>query len=250
MLLLRNTAYAAMLLGSAYGFQQASAQHYDVVENPAVKPKVVFAPQPEYPPQAEQRNLNGECLVSFVVDTKGRAQDMKTVRCTDPVFAATSLKSVGQYQFKPARDKNGNQVAAKVLMSVRFGIESAAPIAIPVRYAFASPSGTTSTTADADGIYGLTKALTPPRLLRYVDKGYGAEAFGFEGRSSCDVELTIAADGKARNVTEVHCEHESMVKAATESLLHSEYASGANQGVTVAIRVRIHLEYGDFPSTH
>ncbi len=57
-------------------------------------PTPVVSPAAQFPEEARRRRLNGICLVTTTVDTKGMPQEIKAVRCTDSIFVSKSVEAV------------------------------------------------------------------------------------------------------------------------------------------------------------
>jgi hypothetical protein len=211
-------------------------------------PKAIHQPEAEYSPEAREKQIDGKCLISMIVDTQGMPQKVHVVRCSDPTFSQPSLTSTSQYRFKPALTADGNAVAVVIPIEVNFRIDGAREIVDPIRSGFSSPPGITSPGPDATGVYPLMKGMGLPAFIKYYDKGYGAMAFRLEGRSPCEVVLTIDAKGKSSNVVVSKCEPVGLGIAAVKSLIASKYKPGTLNGKEVPVRALIHIEYGDFPA--
>ena len=70
---------------------------------PNVRPPVPLnAPAAEMSNEARLKNISGICMVSIIVDEKGKTTNVRLIRCTDPIFAANSISAVSKYRFKPA----------------------------------------------------------------------------------------------------------------------------------------------------
>jgi protein TonB len=65
-------------------------------------------PEPEYPSILKQTRQAGKVLVSFVVDTAGRADmsTFKVVESSNPLFTASVKKVLPRYRFRPAEIGN------------------------------------------------------------------------------------------------------------------------------------------------
>jgi len=209
-------------------------------------PRVVIHPEAEYSPEALVKNIDGKCLISMIVDTNGMPQGVHVVRCTDRVFAQSSLAATRRYRFHPATTPEGKAIAAVMQVEIRFHLGGSRGIDYPVRYYMLSPPGVISATPDANGIYALSATITAPAIARYEDRGYGQLAFDSEGGNPCDVTLTIDGKGKPSDLVLVHCERDKLAEPATKSLLASKYKPGLLNGKPVSVRAVIHLEGGAF----
>jgi len=203
----------------------------------------------EFPPEARQKNINGRCMVALTVDAEGKPQDINVVRCTDPVFAQSSLYAVKKYRFKPATAQDGKPVTANISVEISFRRDGGRDPGLPIRCGFSSPPGISSSAPDADGVYPLTKMITPPTMEQFSDDGYGNVAFHLTGNGACDVVLTIDANGKPFNEQVPHCEKTVLELPAARSLLKSRYKPGSVNGNAVPVRVSVHLELGEFAAS-
>lgn len=68
--------------------------------------QVVRAPAPSMPAIAVTRGISGDCEVFFNVDTRGRPFDI-TATCTDDIFRAEAIRSVGKAEFLPKVNAQG-----------------------------------------------------------------------------------------------------------------------------------------------
>jgi TonB family protein len=77
---------------------------------------------PRYPEDLRARNIEGEVLAQFVVDTTGRpvAGTLRLLRSTDPGFARAVELVLWQMRFLPAELKDGRRVRQLVQMPFEF----------------------------------------------------------------------------------------------------------------------------------
>jgi TonB family protein len=97
-----------------------------------IAPKVIYAPDPEFPDKARSKKLGGTCIISILVDAQGTPHDVQVVKSIAEGLkpklhsAALSLdesavKAVQQYRFQPAT-MQGKPVPYKVNIEVAFNI--------------------------------------------------------------------------------------------------------------------------------
>lgn len=184
-------------------------------------------PEAEFSPEARAKKINGLCLVSLVVDVTGMPGNMKALRCTDPVFEKISLAAVAQYRFKPATQSDGTPVVVQIHIKINFRRSDFNDPVTLARYRISTPPGTTSNSPGVDGVYPLTKSVSPPAITNFSDDGYGNAAFPLPDKSACDVVLTVSAKGKPSDPTIIQCDEPSLEKPAVASLLKSRYKPGA-----------------------
>jgi len=239
----------SLALISRIGYTQQSAQQADAGPSaPIVDVKTITPPKPinnvdaEFSDEARRKRINGMCLVTLIVDANGMPQNPKVVRCSDPVFEQSSLDAVLKYRFKPATRLDGAPLPVMISVEVNYNLSGVSGPWKLIRYAFRTPPGDASVSPGADGVYPLTKDVTPPTLSKFSDEGYRTAAFPFAEKGACDVVLTISAIGKPSDPEAVHCETPSLEKSAVQSLLKSHYKPGTVNGKAVPVRAIIHLE--------
>jgi len=82
-------------------------------------PKLVYAPDPEYSNKARRANYQGVCVVSAIVDAKGKPQHVQVVRHLGMGLEKKAVEAVKQYRFEPAM-LHDKPVAVTVNIEVNF----------------------------------------------------------------------------------------------------------------------------------
>lgn len=67
---------------------------------------------PAYPQRALDRNIEGECTVSYTVNPKGRVEDPQVLDDCHPLFKTPSLAAAKRFRYQP-RIVNGQAVAVR-----------------------------------------------------------------------------------------------------------------------------------------
>ena len=83
-------------------------------------PRIIFTVNPEYPLLAHQAGIQGEVIISAVIDSRGNVVDMKVVS-GPPLLYTAAMKALGQWKFEPTY-LNGEAVAIKWNATVKFRI--------------------------------------------------------------------------------------------------------------------------------
>ena len=223
---------------------------YEVGVNGVKAPVPLNQVQLLSPPEAWAKRISGKCAVSVLVDVDGRPRQVRIIRCTDPMFAESSLNAVKKYRFAPATTQDGKPVPVTIsIVSAWNLMVYTKPEYVPmvkVRVEFNKPPGAISSAPSTDGLYPLADDTTPPKLIQFSDDGYQMLAFQRPGNSPCDMLLTIDANGKASDPQNVQCEKPNLANAATKSLLDSRFQPGSLKGVNVPVRASVHLEFVSF----
>jgi len=83
-------------------------------------PRIIYRVNPDYPMLAHQAGIQGEVIISAVIDSQGNVVDMKVVS-GPPLLYSAAMKALGQWKFEPTY-LNGEAVAIKWNASVKFRI--------------------------------------------------------------------------------------------------------------------------------
>ncbi len=77
----------------------------------------------DYPRSAWRKKIEGRVVVSFLVETDGRAYDVRVVRSDHPVLAPAALKGIRDARFVPGM-RNGSPIPSRMRLSIRFNINT------------------------------------------------------------------------------------------------------------------------------
>jgi protein TonB len=92
-------------------------------EDPAIiKPRILKASRPVYPPQEAAKGEVGAVILDAMIGTDGKVSDLKVLRSSGPVFEKAATDSVTQWTFVPAT-QNGSPIASHWRMSICFETE-------------------------------------------------------------------------------------------------------------------------------
>lgn len=67
------------------------------------RPTPTVQPQPQYPFELKRSGIEGEVLVSFIVDSTGSVRDPFVVRSSNPAFDEAVLTTVLRWKFRPGQ---------------------------------------------------------------------------------------------------------------------------------------------------
>jgi protein TonB len=90
------------------------------LDNP---PSVRVQRPPRYPYEASRDRKDGEVVVEFSVDVKGRVYGARVVSSTDAMFEEPTLQAVSQWRFEPGR-RSGRAVPFHMMVPVEFHVDS------------------------------------------------------------------------------------------------------------------------------
>lgn len=104
-----------LLLALLIGCQskQKTQISYDEIESSGLlieakfdsPPNILYQEPLNYPQGARSANIEGAVKIWFIVDTNGRAKQIKVLESTNDIFNETSIEFVKKIKFKPAMYK-------------------------------------------------------------------------------------------------------------------------------------------------
>lgn len=77
--------------------------------------------EPNYPPQAQQRRLEGWVHVRFTVTGAGTVKNVRIVKSSDRIFETSALRAVEQWKYQPQMDA-GKPVERETENIIRFDL--------------------------------------------------------------------------------------------------------------------------------
>jgi TonB family protein len=87
-------------------------------------PQALLEPTPEYPLEAKKRGIQGDVVITFVVDTDGRVRNAQIISSPDPLLSNAVLAVIPQCRFQPGI-KNGVPVNCRMSVPIHFALTDA-----------------------------------------------------------------------------------------------------------------------------
>lgn len=213
-------------------------------------PVPIQAPDSEMPDKARRQQLDGLCTLDVVIDRKGSPQNLRIVRCTDPMFAENSLRTVKKYRFVPAKTVAENKpvlFSMHIEISYRFGPDID-PIPLPrprLKIGFLVRPQPVPSGPDRSGIYTLSHDFDAPnsfpKIERFANGGFGRAAFSLEDGAGCIAVLTIDETGHPTDAQITKCDDSSLENPVLRSLWKSQFSPAILNGKPVPIRASVHF---------
>ena len=106
--------------------QVADTLTYEADSKHLTPPKLLFAPEPMWPPDGDSKLRNTKerevtVVVSCIIDNRGHTQQVElTGTPAGAGFDEVALRNVKQYRFKPGTDQNGVPVSVEVDVKISF----------------------------------------------------------------------------------------------------------------------------------
>jgi len=82
-------------------------------------PMPIYKPEPKYPEDARARNVEGEVLLTVVIDAKGVPGSVSVTRSLDPSLDQEAILTAQQWRFKPGM-KDGNPISVRATIAMTF----------------------------------------------------------------------------------------------------------------------------------
>ena len=86
------------------------------------KATAVKLPPPQYPFQWSRARVQGSADVIFIINEKGRTEEIQAVSATDAAFATAAVEAVKKWRFKPAK-KDGAPVRVVIVQKIEFNLD-------------------------------------------------------------------------------------------------------------------------------
>ena len=59
-----------------------------------------YSPEPKYPKEAREKDIEGDCLVSFQINLDGMTEDTNA-KCTNDIFINPTESALKKWEFQP-----------------------------------------------------------------------------------------------------------------------------------------------------
>ena len=89
------------------------------IGNGVLAPSVLTKVEPEYSREAHDAKLQGDVVISLVVDDEGRPQELKVIRSLGLGLDEKAIEAVSKWRFKPGV-KDGKPVPVIATIEVHF----------------------------------------------------------------------------------------------------------------------------------
>lgn len=77
----------------------------------------------DYPPAARRKGKDGRVVMSVFIDETGRVREVRLLQGSDDILNEVALRKVREALFTPAYSQEGQPVACKVTLPIRFQLE-------------------------------------------------------------------------------------------------------------------------------
>jgi protein TonB len=85
------------------------------------KPRTIYQPAPSYPPDLQQKGIEGTVYVIFIIDRNGRVTNATVQKSTHQAFERPALAAVKKWKFDPGKRK-GKPVQFKMRIPITFSL--------------------------------------------------------------------------------------------------------------------------------
>lgn len=191
------------------------------------KPVPRFQAKPMYPFELRRKNISGEALVDFVVDSQGNVRDATALRHTHPAFGEAAVAAVAQWKFHPGK-KGGRAVSTRLQVPIVFSLGERAPVAPAI------PAGPlTGETFDISKLDQIPRARFQSRPI------YPAEQRAKKIPGEAVVDFIVDAQGDVRNAFALRETHPAFGEAAVEAVAQWKFQPGMKDGRVVNTHMQV-----------
>lgn len=190
-----------------------------------VSPRVVSAPDPDYPDELDARKLPGQVDLELDIDADGRVASRRVIWASHGAFVAEALRVTGQWRFEPARQG---------LLAIR------ATMGAPVN--FVSVGARSREICEANGLRLVDESAVDvwPEPIAMQEPVYPHERLLAGESGSAQAAFTIDPRGRVAEFALGECsapEFGAALTAAVETWAFSPARKGGN-GVPVRVLLR------------
>jgi TonB family protein len=119
----RKTVLAVTLACFVAGLGAATLQAGEPVrfdEATMSEPKVVHKVAPQYPADAKKEGVQGTVVLEALIGEDGSVRETHALKGEDGRLVEAARAAVGQWRFEPVRDQDGEPVAVRFKVTIRF----------------------------------------------------------------------------------------------------------------------------------
>ena len=93
-----------------------------LVKDATTAPEAKKQDAPSYPAKMREAGIEGAVQIAYIVNTKGRTEEVQVVKATDASFGEACVEAVSKWRFKPGK-KDGKAVRVLVVQPMYFSLE-------------------------------------------------------------------------------------------------------------------------------
>ncbi len=111
--------------GTGIGGSSEGAGVYIPASQTAKKPRWIGNPitSDDYPRVAREQGKDGRVVLSVLIDASGKVNDVRLLQGSYEALNSVALEKLRSATFTPAYDANGNAVACKVTLPIKFELK-------------------------------------------------------------------------------------------------------------------------------
>ena len=187
--------------------------------------------RPIYPAELRSKNITGEAVVEFVVDSQGNVRDATALRHTHPAFGEAAVASVMQWKFQPGK-KGGRAVTTRLQVPIVFSLGERAAVAPAI------PSGPLSgETFDVSNLDQIPRPRFQARPIYPVEK----RTKKISGEAV--VDFIVDTQGDVRNAFALRNTHPAFGEAAVEAVAQWKFQPGLKGGRVVNTHMQVPIVF-------
>lgn len=231
------------------------------VGGPVLPPKLIRGPGPDMNTRSLfQRAKQGFSIISFVVDTDGRAKDLRIEQETGPEFLLATIGALGECSFQSGT-LNGKPVPVRV----RAKFEILEPQQVVFDYLPDAPTGSRleptaqalkpepfpsadakSKTVEKGGIYEVGGAVIPPRLIKGDPPDAPYDAVIRKKHGTCILSLVVDSAGNPQHVHIKKKVWPSLDRSAVEAVEKYRFQPAILDGKPVPVQIEMEIEFHSY----
>jgi TonB family protein len=185
--------------------------------------KLLYSPEPVYPPLAEQARIQGTVRLEVLIAADGAVKQVRLIS-GHPLLAGAVLEAVKKWRYRPTL-LDGEPVEVVTQIEVRL------------------PPGAAAPEAEGAPAYRVGADVKQPVLIHKVEPVYTQEARDAKLEGKVVALIEVGADGVIRNVEIVKPLGLGLDEKAVEALRQWRFQPAEKDGQPVAVKATIEMNF-------
>ena len=183
-------------------------------------PKVIKSQHSKYSREAQLARLEGNVVLSVVVDTKGRPANISVEKPLGLGLDEQAIKAVRKWRFTPGT-KDGIPVNVQIHVDVAFRLEEPQP----------------------SDVYNVGGGVSAPKVIYSPDPEYSKEAKQARWDGTVVLQAIVDTDGKPKYLKVVKSLGHGLDEKAVEAVQGWQFSPAMKDGKPVKVRLLIEVTY-------
>jgi TonB family protein len=198
--------------------------------------KLMHRVEPEYPPEASEKGIEGQVQLQILIDEEGQVAAAQVLG-GDGLLAVAATEAVRQWQYLPFL-LDGKPVRVNATVAVDFSLPksrltqaSKSSIALPIK------------TENSPPVYKVGNGVVPPRVLSRIEPHYTEEARDAKLQGVVALNAVISAEGVPQNIQVTQGLGMGLDESAVQAISQWRFAPATLNGAPVPVAINVEVNF-------